>query len=110
MTKPKPSRLSPFPSKTPFDRFNPGNTVEIPTLHRTDGAEGPFQDPPPDRDRIIDSIRGLAHDPRPQGVKKLTGRAGWRIRVGNYRVIYEIHDDRLLILVVSVGHRQDVYR
>lgn len=64
----------------------------------------------PDRDRIIDAIRKLAADPRPQGVKKLTGRAAWRIRVGNYRVIYEIHDDRLLIVVVCVGHRQDVYR
>jgi mRNA interferase RelE/StbE len=60
--------------------------------------------------RIIESIRRLSSDPRPPGCKKLSGRPAWRIRVGSYRVIYEIHDDQLVVLVVSVGARKDVYR
>ena len=60
--------------------------------------------------RIIAAIRQLGKDPRPSGCKKLSGRAAWRIRIGSYRVIYEIHDDRLLVLVVTVGDRKDVYR
>lgn len=62
------------------------------------------------RERIIKAIRLLAEEPRPSGSKKLSGRLAWRVRVGDYRVIYEIHDGRLLILVVEVGHRRDVYR
>ena len=61
-------------------------------------------------DRISDAIRRLVNDPRPHGVKKLSGRNAWRIRVGNYRVLYEIHDERLLILVVDIGHRREIYR
>ena len=60
--------------------------------------------------RIIDGIRSLTEDPRPSGCKKLSGRPAWRIRIGPYRVIYEIHDDRLLVLVVAIGDRKDVYR
>ena len=63
-----------------------------------------------DQSRIISAIRALANDPRPPGCKKLSGRPAWRIRIGTYRVIYEIHDDRLLVLVVTIGHRKDVYR
>ena len=63
-----------------------------------------------DQDRIISSIRALGDDPRPSGCKKLSGRSGWRIRVGDYRVLYEIHDDHLVILVVAIGHRGEVYR
>lgn len=63
-----------------------------------------------DRNRIIDSIRSLAENPRPTGSKKLSGRQAWRIRIGSYRVIYEIQDSELIILVVTVGHRREVYR
>jgi mRNA interferase RelE/StbE len=59
---------------------------------------------------IIDSIRALADNPRPSGCKKLSGRLAWRIRVGDYRVIYEIHDQQLVIVVVTLGNRKDVYR
>ena len=56
-------------------------------------------------------IKGLAEDPRPYGYRKLHGwEDKYRVRVGNYRVIYEIHDGVLLVLVVSVGDRADVYR
>jgi len=63
-----------------------------------------------DQDRIISAIHGLANEPRPPGSKKLSGRPAWRIRVGVYRVIYEIQDDRLLVLVIAIGHRREVYR
>ncbi len=63
-----------------------------------------------DQPRVISAIRALADNPRPPGSKKLTGRSAWRIRVGAYRAIYEIHDDRLIVLVVAVGHRRGVYR
>lgn len=62
------------------------------------------------RPRIVVAIRALTSDPRPAGSKKLSGRSAWRIRVGAYRVIYEIHDERLLILVVTIEHRREVYR
>ena len=63
-----------------------------------------------DQPRIISAIQALADDPRPPGCKKLTGRDAWRIRVCVYRVIYEIDDDRLRVLVVAIGHRGGVYR
>jgi len=62
-----------------------------------------------DQERIAVAIRGLADEPRPHGVNKLSGRNAWRIRVGDYRVLYEIQDDRLLILVVDIGHRREIY-
>jgi mRNA interferase RelE/StbE len=62
--------------------------------------------------RIEAAIDGLADNPRPPGVKKLAGDSEdlYRIRVGDYRVVYQIQDDRLIVLVVRVGHRRDVYR
>jgi len=62
------------------------------------------------QDKIIKTIRSLALNPRPHGAKKLKGRDAWRIRVDNYRIIYEIQDDRLIIIVVVVSHRKDAYR
>jgi mRNA interferase RelE/StbE len=62
------------------------------------------------QDRIFHAIRELARYPRPLGVKKLAGREAWRVRIGDYRVIYEICDDRRMIIVVVVGHRREVYR
>jgi mRNA interferase RelE/StbE len=59
--------------------------------------------------RIISAIKNLSKDPKPPGVKKLTGRDAWRIRVGSYRIIYEIHDDNFVIIVVHIGHRKDIY-
>ena len=63
-----------------------------------------------DQTHIISAIRSLADNPRPIGCKKLAGRLAWRIRIGAYRVIYEVHDAQLLVLVVAVGHRKEVYR
>ena len=64
---------------------------------------------PQDRTRIQGAIALLGEDPRPPGAKALQGRDGMRVRVGNYRIIYIIQDDVLLIVVVTVGHRRDVY-
>lgn len=58
---------------------------------------------------LKEAIYHLAEQPRPAGCKKLKGREGYRIRVGNYRVIYEIFDSLLLVDVVAVGHRKDIY-
>ena len=63
----------------------------------------------PERAKIIAAIKGLENNPHPVGSKKLIGRKAWRLRVGNYRVIYEINENSLIILVVKVGHRQGVY-
>jgi len=60
--------------------------------------------------RVRDAIRELSDQPRPPGCRKLTGREGWRIRVGDYRVIYEIDDSQRQVTVVAIGNRRDVYR
>jgi mRNA interferase RelE/StbE len=66
--------------------------------------------PEKEKSKIIKSIKNLAFDPYPVGAKKLSGRDGWRIRIGNYRVIYEINDSILYILVLDVDHRKDIYK
>jgi mRNA interferase RelE/StbE len=61
--------------------------------------------------RIVSVMRALATNPRPPGVVKMQGGDNlWRIRLGLYRIIYEIHDERILILVLRIAHRKDVYR
>jgi mRNA interferase RelE/StbE len=59
---------------------------------------------------IKSAIAELAYNPRPYGYKKLKGEDAYRIRVGDYRVIYEIEDDKIIVTVVSVGHRKDIYK
>jgi mRNA interferase RelE/StbE len=62
------------------------------------------------RDRIRGAIELLALDPRPPASRPLRGRPAYRVRVGDYRIIYAIHDDVLLVVVATLGHRRDVYR
>ena len=59
--------------------------------------------------RIEDKMMELEHDPRPPGCKKLKGREAYRIRIGDYRVIYEINDGHLVVTVITIGNRRDVY-
>ena len=59
--------------------------------------------------RIIRAIRELAQDPRPVGSKKLSNRPAWHVRIGAYRVIYEIDNADHRVLVVTIGHRRDIY-
>ena len=60
--------------------------------------------------KILKAIQSLADNPRPASSKKLTNEELYRIRIGNYRLLYEINDERLIVLVVKVGHRRDVYK
>ena len=62
------------------------------------------------RNKIIAQIKELSEDPYPPACKKLTGREAWRIRIADYRVIYEVEDGKLIILVLHIAHRKDVYR
>ena len=60
--------------------------------------------------RILKRIEALKVEPRPSGVEKLSGQELFRIRQGVYRILYEIRDDQLIVVVVKIGHRRDVYR
>ncbi len=64
---------------------------------------------PPVRRRVQGAIALLADDPRPPAARALQGRPGLRVRAGDYRIIYTIADDVLLVVVVTLGHRRDVY-
>lgn len=66
--------------------------------------------PKKDVQRILARIDGLAKNPRPPGVEKLSARERYRIRQGVYRILYEIQDEQLIVVVVKVGHRRHVYR
>jgi len=66
--------------------------------------------PRKDLQRIVATIRALADNPRPPQAKKLSGREQYRVRQGNYRILYSIEDDLLVVCVVTVGHRKNVYR
>lgn len=66
---------------------------------------------PEARRRIQAAIEILAETPRAPGAKKLSGSSGdWRVRTGDYRIIYEIRDAQLIVLVVAMGHRRDIYQ
>ncbi len=62
------------------------------------------------RERIESAIDGLAADPRPHGAAKLAGRDDFRIRVGDYRIVYAVDDAERLVLVARIAHRREVYR
>lgn len=66
----------------------------------------------PDKDlkRILKRIESLSADPRPPGCEKLSAQERYRVRQGVYRILYEIHDRHLVVVVVKIGHRRDVYR
>ena len=65
--------------------------------------------PKKDAERILRRTRSLSDNPRPVGCQKLSGQEKYRIRQGNYRIIYTIEDDRLIVVVVTVGNRKEVY-
>ncbi len=62
------------------------------------------------QDRIENTLQARADDPRPRNSRKLRGRESLRLRVGDYRVIYEVDDNRQVVTVFQVGHRRDIYR
>ena len=63
-----------------------------------------------DRRRIVTRIGKLADDPRPMGAEKLSGDDKYRLRQGDYRILYEIRDTELIVTVVRIGNRREVYR
>ncbi|MFO7978522.1 MAG: type II toxin-antitoxin system RelE/ParE family toxin [Bacteroidales bacterium] len=65
--------------------------------------------PAKDYRKIKQAILDLANDPRPAGSQKLKDRDGWRVRQGNFRIIYDIEDYRLVVTVLEVGNRKDIY-
>ena len=71
-------------------------------LRKLDGAA---------RRRVQAAVEPLASDPRPPSAKKLVGGDGeWRVRTGDYRIVYEIHDGVLVVLFLAVGHRREIYQ
>jgi mRNA interferase RelE/StbE len=66
--------------------------------------------PGTDLKRILSRVEKLGDDPRPMGCEKLTGEELYRVRQGNYRIVYSIQDNELMICIIKVGHRKDVYR
>ncbi|NCD34653.1 MAG: type II toxin-antitoxin system RelE/ParE family toxin [Spartobacteria bacterium] len=66
--------------------------------------------PKKDASRIVNAISALAYDAHPPGSKMLSGQERYRLRQGNYRILYEIHDQELIVCVVKVGHRRNVYK
>ncbi|GAC1652315.1 MAG: hypothetical protein NVS4B8_27610 [Herpetosiphon sp.] len=81
-------------------------TVEIPRSVRKEIARFPVVD----GERIVAAIRGLATVPRPPNCTRLTGRDGWRIRIGEYRIVYDIDDQNQRVIIIRVGQRGSVYR
>ena len=63
-----------------------------------------------DVERLLRAIGNLAKQPHPPGSRKLTGREAWRLRLGKYRIIYTVEEERVTIVIVKVGHRGNVYR
>jgi len=68
------------------------------------------QIPKRDVQSILKRIEGLADDPRPNGSEKLSGQERYRVRQGTYRIVYEIKEQELVVMVVKIGHRRDVYK
>ena len=66
--------------------------------------------PKNDRIRVIKRIKGLSENPRPPGCEKLSGNDKYRVRQGQYRIVYSISDEELVVLVVKVANRKEVYR
>jgi mRNA interferase RelE/StbE len=66
--------------------------------------------PQRDLQRVVKRVRSLAKDPRPHGSQKLSGKEQYRIRQGDYRIVYSVEDKDSLIDIVKVGHRREIYR
>ena len=82
------------------------HTVEVPRKVQKQAARLPSNV----RDRVNVAVQALASDPRPRGCRKLSGREEWRIKVGNYRIVYEIDDESARVLALEIWHRQRDYR
>jgi len=79
-------------------RIKPSAVKELEALQATD------------RRRIVSKIQNLAVEPRPQGCEKLTGQDRFRLRQGDFRILFEVDDGLRTVTIVKIGHRRDVYR
>jgi mRNA interferase RelE/StbE len=66
--------------------------------------------PKSDFTAIIEAVKNLAESPRPKGVEKIKSAGLWRIRYGDYRIVYSIDDDNKIIVILRIGHRREIYR
>ena len=66
--------------------------------------------PKKDLQKIIKRIQALAQNPRPQGAQKLSGQQHFRVRQGDYRIVYSVNDKDLIVDIVKIGHRREIYR
>jgi mRNA interferase RelE/StbE len=66
--------------------------------------------PKSDFTAIIEAVKNLAESPRPKGVEKIKSAGLWRIRYGDYRIVYSIDDDNKIIIILRIGHRREIYR
>ena len=97
-----------------FKRSVTKDLRSLPTRNRTKRSEAYRKhrliEPLPDVQRVLKRIESLVEDPRPTGCEKLVDREIYRVRQGRYRILYEILDDVLVVLVIKVGSRDTVYR
>ena len=66
--------------------------------------------PKDDFDAVLDAVKGLANTPRPKGVEKIKSAGLWRIRQGDYRIVYSIDDSQKTVTILRIGHRREIYR
>ncbi len=66
--------------------------------------------PKGDFDAILDAVKGLANSPRPKGVEKIKSAGLWRVRQGDYRIVYSIDDSQKIVTSLRIGHRREIYR
>lgn len=79
-------------------------------LIKTSAAKELKRLPKKDVQRIISKIQSLSKEPRPYGCEKLSAQERYRIRQGNYRIVYSIEDDKLIVYVIKIAHRREIYR
>lgn len=79
-------------------------------LIRRSAADELAQIPKKDMRRIVERIRSLGSDPRPTGCEKLSAQERYRVRQGDYRIVYSIDDEGKMIEIVKIGHRSEIYR
>ena len=66
--------------------------------------------PTGDFEAVLDAVKGLANSPRPKGVEKIKSAGLWRIRQGDYRIVYSIDDGQKIVTILRIGHRREIYR
>ena len=66
--------------------------------------------PKGDFDAVLDAVKGLANSPRPKGVEKIKSAGLWRVRQGDYRIVYSIDDSQKTVTVLRIGHRREIYK